>query len=266
MYPSPALGLTDASSGALTGTAQLTAAGLAALPGLKGTVPFDTGTYGYTSTIGAGAPLTPWLENAAGQVLAGVYQHPSTDPQAGVAELSLTFDYSATQPQWLLLAPGLIDWVTQDTHLGLYRNYFGQDVDDNFIADNSLSAQHRCTPGATEPPDYTCPAGVANNPADTPPDVQMTAADVAYVAAWEQQTGIHLNMAFNGIGACTAPDSVLGDQSNANCTGSVTDGTTTYTDPGQAVDSGYPNDAAMVNAFIADQGSFNWITHTWSHL
>src|ERR1035438_3123615 len=76
MYPSPALGLTDASSGALTGTAQLTAAGLAALPGLKGTVPFDTGTWGYPSTIGAGAPLTPWLENAAGQVLARVYQHP----------------------------------------------------------------------------------------------------------------------------------------------------------------------------------------------
>jgi len=102
-------------------------------------------------------------------VLAGVYQHPSTDPQAGVAELSLTFDYNATMLQWLLLAPGLIDWVTQDTHLGLYRNYFGQDIDDNFIADNSWSSQYQCTPGATEPPDYTCPAGVANNPADTPP-------------------------------------------------------------------------------------------------
>src|ERR1039458_4299442 len=76
-------------------------------------------------TIGAGRP--PWLENAAGQVLAGVYQHPgistAPDPQAGVSELSLTFDYNATQLQWLLLAPGLINWVTQDTHLGLYRNY-----------------------------------------------------------------------------------------------------------------------------------------------
>src|SRR5664280_2146028 len=75
MYPIPAQGITEVSGGALTGTAQLTPAGLAALPGLKGTVPFDTGTYGYPSNIGAGAPLTPWLENAAGQVLAGVYQH-----------------------------------------------------------------------------------------------------------------------------------------------------------------------------------------------
>jgi hypothetical protein len=262
MYPSPALGLTDASGGVLTGTAQLTAAGLAALPGLKGTVPFDTGTYGYPSTIGAGAPLTPWLENAAGQVLAGVYQHPSTDPQAGVAELSLTFDYNATMLQWLLLAPGLIDWVTQDTHLGLYRNYFGQDIDDNFIADNSWSSQYQCTPGATEPPDYTCPAGVANNPADTPPDVQMTAADVAYVAAWEVQSGIKLNLAFNAVGACTAPS---GATSSANCAGSVTDNGTTYTDPGQVADASYPNDSGLVNALLADKADFNWITHTWSH-
>src|SRR5664280_776067 len=263
MYPSPALGLTAASGGALTGTAQLTPAGLAALPGLKGTVPFDTGTYGYPSTIGAGAPLTPWLENAAGQVLAGVYQHPSTDPQAGVAALSLPFDYTATMLQWLLLAPGLINWVTQDTHLGLYRNYFGQDIDDNFIADNSWSSQYQCTPGATQPPDYTCPAGVANNPADTPPDVQMSATDVAYVVAWEAQTGIKLNLAFNAIGACTADTAI--DASSANCTGSVTDNGTTYTDPGQTVDSSYPNDQGLGNALLADQSSFNWVNHTWSH-
>ena len=60
-----------------------------------------------------------------------------------------------------------------------------------------MVSTYQCTPGATEPPDYTCPAGVANNPADTPPDVQMSAADVAYVVAWEKQTGITLNMAFN---------------------------------------------------------------------
>src|SRR4029077_4840861 len=70
---------------------------------------------------------------------------------------------------WLLLAPALINWVTQDTHLGLYRNYFGQDIDDLFIADNEWSRQYQCTPAATGPPDYTCPPGVANNPADPPP-------------------------------------------------------------------------------------------------
>src|SRR5664280_159355 len=277
-YPIPAQGITAVSGASTTldnTTATLTAAGLAALPGLKGTVPFDTGTYGVPASVVAGtigAAFTPWLENAAGQVLAGVYQHPgistAPDPQAGVSELSLTFDYNATMLQWLLLAPGLINWVTQDTHLGLYRNYFGQDIDDNFIADNSWSSQYQCTPGATEPPDYTCGTDasvkpVANNPADTPPDVQMTAADVAYVAAWEKSTGITLNLAFNAVGACTAD--VAGDASGANCTGSVTDNGTTYTDPGQVADTSYPNDSGLVNALLADKADFNWITHTWSH-
>src|SRR5664280_2742748 len=268
-YPIPAQGITAVTGAGTTldnTTATLTAAGLAGLPGLKGTVPFDTGTYGVPASVVAGtigAAFTPWLENASGQVLAGVYQHPGTDPQGGVAELSLTFDYNASMLQWLLLAPGLINWVTQDTHLGLYRNYFGQDIDDNFIADNSWSSQYQCTPGATQPPDYTCPAGVANNPADTPPDVQMSATDVAYVVAWEQQTGIKLNLAFNGIGACTAPTTAA--ESSANCTGSVTDAGGTYTDPGQVVDTTAPNDQALVNALLANQSSFNWVNHTWSH-
>ncbi len=268
MYPSPALGLTDASAGALDGTTgTLTAAGLSALPGLAGPVPFDTGTYGYPSTVVAGAPLTPWLENASGQVLAGVYQHPSTDAQAGVAELSLTFDYNATQLQWLLLAPGLIDWVTEGTHLGLYRNYFGQDIDDNFISDNEWSSQYQCTPAATDPVDYTCPAAVQGategSAPGVPADVQMSAADVADVVAWEKQTGITLNLAFNGVGACTAPSTA--DESSADCTGSVTDPGGTYADPGQTVDASYPDDQGLINALLADKADFNWINHTWSH-
>jgi hypothetical protein len=266
MFPSPSLGVTEVTGGALDGTkGTLTAAGLAAFPALNGPVPFDTGTFGYGATVNAGAPYTPFLTNVAGNVMAGVYQHPGTgDPQAGVSELALNFDYNANQTQWLLLAPGLINWVTQNAHLGLYRNYFGQDVDDLFIADNEWSQQYQCTPAATNPPDFSCPPGVANNPADTPPDVQMSAADVAYVANWEQQNGIRLNLAFNGIGACSADTAA--DESKAKCDGSVTDNGTTYTDPGQAVDASNPNDGAFVNALLADQGDFNWITHTWSHL
>ncbi len=98
------------------------------------------------------------LTNTAGNTLAGVYQHPSTDAQAGVSELALNFDYNANQLQWLLLAPGLINWVTQDTHLGLYRNYFGQDIDDMFIADNEWSSQFQCTPGGHRPARLHLPA------------------------------------------------------------------------------------------------------------
>ena len=150
--------------------------------------------------------------------------------------------------------------MTGGAHLGLYRNYIGQDVDDVFISDNQWSTQYQCTPGAEDPSDYTCPAGVANNPADTPPDVQMSAADVAGVAAWEKANGFDLELAFNGIGACTAPT-----PSAADCTGSTSVKGTTYTDPGFATDPTYPDDAAFVNALLADQSDFDWITHTWSH-
>jgi len=264
MYPSPTLGLTAAGAGTLDGTTgTLAAAALANMAQLKGPVPFDTGTYGYPATVMPGAPVTPWLTNSAGQVLAAVYQHPGTDAQANVTELALTFNYNASSRQWLLLGPGLIDWVTQNTHLGLYRNYFGQDVDDVFIADDEWSRQYQCTPAAVEPVDIGCPATVQGNPAAGPPDSLMSPTDVAYVANWEQQTGIRLEFAFNAAGACTEPTTTA---SNANCAGTTTINGTTYRDPGTTVDTGAPDSTAVVNALLANETSFNWITHTWSHL
>jgi hypothetical protein len=279
IYPTATVGLNDVTGGALDGTgATLTSAGLSTFPALKGPVPFDTGTYGYPATVATdlpdGATETPLLEAdqgtvvgtdpVSGDVLMGMYQHAdsTTDPQSGVAELTIDFDYNASQLQWLILSPVLIDWVTDGQHLGLYRNYIGQDVDDLFIADNVWSNQFQCTPGATDPSDYTCPPNVANNPADTPADVQMSAADVTYVVNWEKQNNFTLNLAFNASGACTAQS---GQESTANCGGSTTINGTTYTDPGQEIDPSAPDDSAFVDALLSNQASFNWITHTWSH-
>ena len=71
-------------------------------------------------------------------------------------------------------------------------------------------------------------------------------------------------MAFNGVGACTAPSAA--QESTANCTGSTTINGTTYTDPGVTVDATAPDSSGLVNAFLANQSAFNWVTHTWSHL
>ena len=183
-YPNPALGLTDTGSGALDGTTgRLTAAGLSALPELKGAVPFGTGSYGYPAAAVAGAPVTPWLENASGGILAAVYQHPSTDPQAGVAELALGFDYNAAQTQWLLLAPGLINWVTDGMHLGLYRNYVEMDIDDTFTPDD-----------AWDTADHT----IDYSDADA---LRMQAADVDYAATWSKANDFRMDQLFNGGGS-----------------------------------------------------------------
>ena len=88
--PRPLLGGDRGPAGALDGTTgQLTAAGLAALPALAGPVPFATGTYGYRPIGKHRCPVHArgWMK-PPGNVLAGVYQHPATDPQAGVSELS----------------------------------------------------------------------------------------------------------------------------------------------------------------------------------
>jgi len=60
-YPSPLLGETDVTSGSIAGTTgALNAAGLAALPALKGPVPFDVGTLVMARQLTPGAPFTPW--------------------------------------------------------------------------------------------------------------------------------------------------------------------------------------------------------------
>jgi hypothetical protein len=258
IYPGPEVGLDEATGGNISGTtATLTSAGLSTFPELKGPVPMDTGSYGYGSTLDSSAPgtTTPLLDDSSGNILMAIYQHPNPDystDQSGVSELAITFDYGPTFLQWLVLSPGLIDWVTADAHLGLSRNYFGQNVDDLFLPDNSWSSTYHCTPGATDPPDVTCPPGVANNPADTPPDQQMSAADVDYVVNWEHQTGIKLQFAFNGQGACTT-------QGEAP----VARGCPPGQDP--VIDTSEPDDQAMVAELLSHQADFNFVNHTWSH-
>jgi hypothetical protein len=184
VYPTSSLGETDVSGSALDGTTgELTSAGLTAFSELAGPVPFDTGTWGYPASVVAGAPFTPLIENAARNVLGGVYLHPSTDAQAGVSELVLNFDYNAAQLQWLLLGPSLINWVTQDTHLGLYRNYIEMDIDDVFTPDDVWDT-------ANDTIDYS--------DADA---VRMTPADVTYAAQWEAANNFRFDMLYNGGGS-----------------------------------------------------------------
>jgi hypothetical protein len=237
MYPSPALGATAATAGALDGTtATLTSAGLAAFPELNGPVTFDTGTYGYAATADSGAPYTPILTDSAGDVLAGVYEHPTNaspaDPQAGVSELSLYFDYNAGQLQWLLLAPGLINWVTQDTHLGLYRNYVEMDIDDTFTPDDAWDVTNHTI-------DYS--------DADA---LRMQPADVVYAAEWSKANNFRLDQLFNYGSSVAAQSGDLVYDGSASAP-------TTY-DPLTA--EFQATDPATGEPYSDD---FGWISHTY---
>ncbi len=235
MYPSTALGATPATAGALDGTSgQLTTQGLAAFPGLAGTVPFSTGTYGYGATAVSGAAYTPLLTDSAGNAFAGVYVHPTTtgDPQGGVAELSLYFDYNAAQLQWEILAPSLINWVTNNTHLGLDRNYVEMNIDDTFSPDDAWD---------------TTTHENAYNEADS---LRMQPADVIYAAQWSKANNFRLDQLFN------FGNSVAAQNGDLLYAGSTT------------APSGYDPLLAQFQATDPTTGKpyaddFGWISHTY---
>jgi len=184
--------VTDSSSGSLIGgtTPTLNTAGLAAFPALAGQIPFDTGTFGAPGAVQAslptGATETPLLSDSAGNVLIGVYQHPPTgDTQANVQELTLGFNYNLNMTQWLLLGPGLIDWVTGGAHVGLYRNYSTLHVDDVFTPDDTWDT-------TTHANDY-----------DPAAALRMRPVDVDNEAVWSKANNYRLDNLFNGGNSTT---------------------------------------------------------------
>ncbi len=192
VYPAPALqgiGYDSSASTDLSDTTPtLTTAGLAAFPALQGPVPLDASTYGYPSTVQASNSdtVTPLLQDANGDTLIAVDQHPVPDNvtgQSGVSEMAITFDYGPGYTSWLVLAPSLIDWLTDGVHLGLTRNYIEMDIDDTFTPDNAWST-------STHSNDYT--------DADS---LRMSATDVVNAAQWSQANGFRMDQLFNGGGS-----------------------------------------------------------------
>jgi hypothetical protein len=187
-FPSapPNLGVAnDPTGAAITASSEsLTAAGTAALPGLAGSVPFDAGSYAYPGTVSSSA-FTSWVSFGGTTSLGGVYQHPSTDAQKNVQEAALFFAYNQYQEQWRVLSRGLIDWVTQNAHLGLFRNYVSLHLDDVFNSDNTWDTSSHTT-------SLTAAA-------------QMSAADMAAAAQWSRLNSFRIDWAFNG-GASSAND------------------------------------------------------------
>jgi hypothetical protein len=211
----------------------LTTAGLATFGALAGPVPMDTGAFGapdaVLSPLPTGATETPLLTDAAGNVLIGIYQHPTaaqapTDPQAGVSELTVGFNYNQFMTQWLLLGPGLIDWVTGAAHVGLYRNYSTVHIDDMFTPDDTW--------------DITTHA----NNYDPAAALRMRPVDVDNEATWSRTNNFRLDNLFNGGNSTTnnvetpTADALLAEFQK--------------TDP--ATGRPYTQD-------------FGWLNHTWDH-
>jgi hypothetical protein len=263
-FPSPVHGLNGPTNtgeqGGNTGT--LTTAGLATFPYLKGPVAIDnpsptaTDAFGYQATPAAQvapASFDTLVAGPNGSSYLGVYTHPD-----GREEMVLTVDSNENQLHAQLLRHGMLGWVTRGIFLGYQRNYYEMQVDDVFLPDARWSTtldrslvdgptaapdETQCDPLLNTPDNFIAGGGAApttppaTTPAGLPPcnPIRMTAADVSRLVAWQNTSGIKLDMVFNGSGS----DDFKLDTLQA-------------TDP-------------LLDAFLAAKSQFHWINHTYTH-
>jgi hypothetical protein len=186
------------------------------------------------TALPAGASVTPLLTDASGNALSLIYTQGD-----GRQYLTQTFDSSPYLMHDLILAYGLINWVTKGMFLGEYHVYAAAQVDDFFINGSEWIPGTPCTNPITHdrtPPDAT-----------SLPFFRINSADMTSLVAWQNKfqsdpllANFKLTLAFNGVGTT----------GNIDWTGLPT--------------AGVANDDLTTNVQKYQQ-YFHWISHTYDH-
>ena len=213
-----------------TVTANFTPAAAAIFTQVNTSTPLTiSGATVYPAT--ASGTATPLITDAAGHVLSAI-----NDFGDGRLYLTQTFDSNQYLTHNLVLAYGLLNWVTKGIFLGEYHVYLTPQIDDVFIADAMWESTTPCVNPASPSGDHTDADAASLN------SVRMNNADVVALLAWQtlqQQNPLFsnfiLHMAFNGTGTT-----------------------------GNPANGGYSNDT-LTGEFKKDQASFKWLSHTWDH-
>ncbi|NQV06069.1 hypothetical protein HQ535_05930, partial [bacterium] len=214
-WPGAEYGLTSPSfSGFLDSeVGHLTAAGTGVFPYLRGPVTLDEWTWGFSATPLPGSDHRTLVEGPGGTSWVGVIEN-----SAGFEEMVVTIESGADEFHSLLLGHGQLAWVTRGVYLGYNRNYFSAHLDDIFLASDRWDVDDNMT---------------HHDGGGTNPLIRMTAADADRAIEWTRQTGVRLDMAFNGGGS----DRVVAAQGS---------------DP-------------LADALLAEKDLFGWINHTYEH-
>ena len=182
----------------------------------------------------SGASVTPLLTDASGNALSLIYTLGD-----GRQYLTQTFDSSPYLMHDLILAYGLINWVTKGIFLGEYHVYAAAQVDDFFINDSEWIPGTPCTDPITH--DRTRPDSTML------PFFRINSADMSSLVAWQNKfrsdpllSNFKLTLAFNGVGTT----------GNTDWTGLST--------------RGVANDDLTTNVQNYQQ-YFHWISHTYDH-
>jgi len=243
MYPNNDFGFNYPYSGVITASgtdsASFTSAGASAFWYANTASPVAiSNAYIYQGTplspLPAGASVAPLLTDASGYVLSLIYTQAD-----GRQYLTQTFDSSPYLMHDLVLAYGLINWVTKGIFLGEYHTYAAAQVDDFFINDSEWIPGTPCTDPITH--DRT--------PSDSTslPFFRIKSADMTPLVAWQNKiesdlllANFRLTLAFNGVG------------------------TTGNTDWTGLPSPGVANDDLTTNVQNYQQ-HFHWISHTYDH-
>src|SRR6266581_3358692 len=186
------------------------------------------------TALPAGASVTPLLTDASGNALSLIYTLGD-----GRQYLTQTFDSSPYLMHDLILAYGLINWVTKGMLLGEYHVYAAAPVADFFINGSEWIPGTPCTNPITHdrtPPDAT-----------SLPFFRISSADMTSLVAWQNKiqsdpllSNFKLTLAFNGVGTT----------GNTDWTGLPT--------------AGVANDSLTSNVQNYQQ-YFHLISHTYDH-
>ncbi len=144
----------------------------------------------------AGGTLTPLVQDASNNIISATYT------LNGQQFLTQTFDSNQYLSHDLVLAYGLLNWVTKGVFLGDYHVYATQEVDDFFIDDSEWIPSTTClTNLATR--DRTLPD------ASNLPVFRLDSSDMSQLVTWQQgiqkdPSGLfsqfQLTLAMNGVG------------------------------------------------------------------
>ena len=179
----------------------------------------------------ASGSVTPLLTDGSGNVVSAIYTLSD-----GREYLTQTFDSNQYLTHDLVLAYGLLNWVTKGVFLGEYHVYVSPQVDDVFINDTNWEADTPCIDPASPTGDRTDPDSSSLG------TFRLAAGDIDALLAWmnlKQQNPLFsnfvLHLAFNGAGTT-----------------------------GRTSTGGYRNDT-LTPELEKYQASFKWISHTWDH-
>ena len=147
-----------------------------------------------TAAPAAGGALTPLLQDTQGNIVSAIYT------LNGQQFLTQTFDSNASLTHDLIVAYGLLNWVTKGVFLGDYHVYATQSIDDFFIDDSEWIPGTACLANPLTL-DRTAPD------ASNLPVFRVNSADMAQLAKWQTNkqadpllAQFELTIAMNGVG------------------------------------------------------------------